>query len=84
MLNAMDSLPLRCAPAGNDTGGSLCRRHRLQLLQHVVHLRQREFRVLGLTGFAERIEFLRDGADFGLEGFGRIGEGEGVEAPDFM
>ena len=39
--------------------------------------------MLGLTGFAERIEFLRDGADFGFEGFGRIGEGEGVEAAGF-
>ena len=37
---------------------------RLQLLEHVVHLRQRERGMLLLSRFAERIVLLGDGADF--------------------
>jgi hypothetical protein len=61
----------------------LCRRHRLQLLQHVVHLRQREFRVLGLTAFPERIEFLGSISKFILESVIHFRERKWIETFDF-
>ena len=51
-----------------------------ELFQNVVHLRQGEFRMFSLALLAESIELFGDGADFGLEGGGRIREGEGIEA----
>jgi hypothetical protein len=58
-------------------------RRRAQLLQDVVHLGEGEPGVLGLARLAVRVQFLRDGANLGLQGVGADGEGEGVEAAGF-
>src|SRR5690606_22623760 len=56
------------------------RRAGAQLLQHVVHLRQRQPRMRRLPLLAESIQPLAELADARAQGFGWIGEGEGVEA----
>jgi hypothetical protein len=51
----------------------------LELLQHVVHLREGEARMLRLPLLAEGVEFFSDHADVSFEPLGRIGKGERVE-----
>ena len=65
------------------SSSGLKRRARLQLFEHVVHLRERQAGMLRLPRLAVRIQFFGDGADAGLDVIAAIGEGEGIEAAGF-
>ena len=53
---------------------------RFQLFEHIVHLRERQARMLRLPRFAMRVQFSSNGTDVALEAIGAIGEGKWIEA----
>ena len=57
---------------------------RLQLLQHIVHLREGDAGMRRLHGLALRVELLRNAGDAGAGEFIRGGEGEGIETRDLV
>jgi hypothetical protein len=67
-------------PSGKRLQLSHLRRHGPQLLPHVVHLRQRQMRMLRLPRLAERVQLLAGRAELCFQGVVRVGEGEGVKA----
>jgi hypothetical protein len=52
----------------------------LNQLEDVIHLREREPRVLGFARLSVGVELFGDGADLLFEGIRAVGEGERVEA----
>ena len=58
-------------------------RARLQLFEHVVHLRERQAGMLRLPRLAVRVQFFGGGADASLDVIAAIGEGKGIEAAGF-
>ena len=60
------------------------RRARLQLLQHIVHLGEGDFRMIRLHLLAVRVEFLAKAGDAGTSELVGIGERKGIEAQRFI